>query len=156
LFSRLKSKNVKIKTYRTIILPVVLYGRETWSSMLMKEYRLRAFENRVLRKIFGFKRVEVVRGWRKLNNEELNSLFSSPNIITVVKSRMMRCVGHVSRMGEMRKAYKILIGKSEGKRPSRRPRCRQGDILKWILGKLGFGVWIGFIWLRIGTSGGLL
>ena len=87
------SKNLKIKIYRTIILPVVLYGCETWSMTLREERRLRVFENRVLRRIFGSKRDEVTGEWKKLHNEELN-------IVWVVKSRRMRWAGHVARMGE--------------------------------------------------------
>ena len=79
------SKNLKIKIYRNIILPVVLYGCETWSLTLREECRLRVFENRVLRRIFGPKRDEVIREWRTLHNEELNDLYSSPNIGQVVK-----------------------------------------------------------------------
>ena len=81
------SKNLKIKIYRTIILPVVLYGCETWSLTLREERRLRVFENRVFRRIFGPKRDEVTEEWRKLHNEELNDLYSSPNIVRVIKSR---------------------------------------------------------------------
>jgi hypothetical protein len=78
LSSRLLSRNVKVKIYKTTILPVVLYGCETRSLMLIEEHRLRVFENRVLRRIFGLKRVEVTGEWRKLHNEELHNLFSSP------------------------------------------------------------------------------
>ena len=81
------SKNLKIKIYRTIILPVVLYGCETWSLKLREERRLRVFENRVLRRVFGPKRDEVTGEWRKLHNEELNDMYSLPNIVRVVKSR---------------------------------------------------------------------
>jgi hypothetical protein len=98
LSSRLLSKNVKIRIYKTIILPVVLYGCETWSLTLKGEHRLRVFENRVPRRIFGPKRDEVI-GWRKLHNEELHNLFSSPSIIRMVKSRM-RWAGACSRQGE--------------------------------------------------------
>jgi hypothetical protein len=90
---------VKIKIYKTIILPVVLYGCETLSLTLRKEHRLRVFENRVLRRIFGPKRDEVTCGWRKLHNEELHGLYSSPSIIRVIKARRMRWAGHVARMG---------------------------------------------------------
>ena len=83
LSSSLLSKNLKIKIYRTIILPVVLYGCETWSPTLREERRLRVFENRVLRRIFGPKRDEVTGEWRRLHNEELNVLSSSPNIVRV-------------------------------------------------------------------------
>jgi hypothetical protein len=80
-------------------LPVVLYGSETWSLTLREKHRLRVFENRVLRRIFGPKRNDVTGEWRKLHNEELHDLYSSPNIIRVVKSRTMRWAGHVARMG---------------------------------------------------------
>jgi hypothetical protein len=87
LSSRLLSRNVKVKIYKTIILPVVLYGCETWSLTLREEYKLRVFENSVLRRIFGPKRDEVTGEWRKLHNEELYNLYSSPDIIRQVKSR---------------------------------------------------------------------
>ena len=88
--SRLLSKNLKIKIYRTIILPVVLYGCETWSLTLREEHRLRVSENRVLRRVFGPKRDKVTGEWRKLHNEELNDLYSLPNVVWVVKLRRMR------------------------------------------------------------------
>jgi hypothetical protein len=94
------SKNTKIRVYRIIILPVVLYGCETWSPTLREEQRLRVFENRVLRRIFVPKGVEATGDWRRLHNEELNDLFSSPNIIRVFKSKRMSWAGHVSRMGK--------------------------------------------------------
>jgi hypothetical protein len=93
------SRNVKVIIYKTIILPVVLYGCETWSLTLREEDRLRVFENRVLRRIFGPKRDEVTVEWRKLNNEELHNLYSLPDIIKHNKSRRMRWAGHVARMG---------------------------------------------------------
>jgi hypothetical protein len=100
LSSRLLSRNVMVKIYKTIILPFVLYGCETLSLTLREENRLRVFENRVLRRIFGPKRDEVTGEWRKLHSEELHILYSSPDIIRQVKSRRMRWAGHVARMGE--------------------------------------------------------
>ena len=100
LSSRLLSKNLKTKIYRTIILPVVLYGCEAWSLTAREERKLRVFENMVLRRIFGPRRDEVTGEWRRLHNEELNGLYSSSNIVRVIKSRRMRWAGHVARMGE--------------------------------------------------------
>ena len=126
LFSRLLSKNLKaryiyiyiyIYIYRTIILSIVLYGCETLSLTLREERILRVFENMVLRRIFGMRSEEVTEEWRKLHNEELNNLYSSPNIVRVIKSRRMRWAGHVARMGEERGVYMVLVGKPEGKRP---------------------------------------
>jgi hypothetical protein len=102
------SKNVKIRKYKTIIMSVVLYGCETWSLTLREEHRLRVFENMVLRRIFGPKRDEETGGWRKLRNEELRDLYSSPSIIRMIKSRRMRWAGHVARMGEKKNAYRLL------------------------------------------------
>jgi hypothetical protein len=88
------------------------------------------FENRVIRRIFGPKRDEVAGDCRKLHNEELHNLYASPSIIRMIKSRMMRLTGHVARMGAMRNAYRILVGKPEGKRPLGRPRRRWVDNIK--------------------------
>jgi hypothetical protein len=99
LSSRLPSKNVTTRICKTIILPVVLYGCETWSLTSREEHKLRVFENRVLRRIFGPKRDRVTGGWRKLHNEELHNLYSSPSIIRIIKSKRMRWAGHMARMG---------------------------------------------------------
>ena len=139
LSSSLLSKNLKIKIYRTIILPVVLYGCETWSLTLREERRLRVFENRVLRRIFEPKRDEVTGEWRKLHNEDLNNLYSSPNILRVIKSRRMRWAGHVARMGEGRGVYRVLVGKPEGRRPLGRPRRRWEDNVRMDLREVGCG-----------------
>jgi hypothetical protein len=115
------SKNLKIRIYKMIIFPVVLYGCETWSLTLREEHTLRVFENRVLR-IFGLKGNEVTGEWRKLHNEGLCDLYSSPSIIRIIKSRRKRWAGHVARMGEKRNAYRLLVGKPEVKRPLGRQR----------------------------------
>jgi hypothetical protein len=120
--SCLISKNLNIKIYKTIILPVVLYGCKTWSLTLREEYRLRIFENRMLR-IFGPKREEE-RLWRKFHNDELHSLYSSSIIVRGSKLREMRWAGYVAHMGEERGVYRILVGRPEGKRPLGRSRCR--------------------------------
>jgi hypothetical protein len=96
------------------------------------------FENRVLRRIFGPKRDEATGEWR-LYNEELNDLYSSPNIIRAIKSRRMRCAGHVARMGGKRGAYRILVGRPEGRRPLGRPRRRWEDNIKMDLQDMGCG-----------------
>jgi hypothetical protein len=133
------------RIYKTTILPVVLYGCETWSLTLREEHRLRVSENRVLRRIFGPKRDEVTGEWRKLHNEELCNLYSSPSIIRIIKLRRMRWAGHVARMGEKRNAYRLLVGKQEGKRPLGRPRCRWVDNIRMGLGEVGWSDvdWIG-------------
>ena len=100
LSSGLVSKNLKINIYRIIILSVVLYGCETWSLKLRKECKLRVFQNKALRSIFGPKMDEVAGEWRKLHNEELNDLYCSPNIVWVIKSRRMKWAGHVACIGE--------------------------------------------------------
>jgi hypothetical protein len=147
--SRLLSRNVKVKIYKTIILPVVLYWCETWSLTLREEHRLRVFENRVLRRVFGPKRDEVTGEWRKLHNEELHNLYSSPDFIRQIKSRQMRWAGHVERMGDERKLYKVLVGKPEGKRPLGRPRRRWEDEIRMDLG----GDWLGECGLHSTGSG---
>jgi hypothetical protein len=112
--------------------------------------------DRVLRKIFGPKRDEVIGDWRRLHNGELNDLHTSPNIIRVIKSRRMRWAGHVAHMGEGRRAYRILVGRPDGRRPLGRPRHRLKDNIKMDLQEVLWGAWTGLIWLRIGTGCGLL
>jgi hypothetical protein len=128
-------------------------GKKHRSLILREEHRVRVFENRVLRKIFGPKRDEETGGWRKLHNKELHNLCSSSS---VTKSRWMRWAGHVARMGEKRNVYRILVGKPEGKRPLKRPRHRWADNNKMDLREIGWDRvdWIGLVWLRIGISGG--
>jgi len=118
---------------------VVLYGCETWSLTLREERRLRVFENRGLRTLFGPKRVEARGKWRKLHNEELNDLYFLPNIVRVIKSRRMKWVGHVARMMEERGVYRILVGKPEGKRPLGRTGRRWEDNIKMDLQEVGCG-----------------
>ena len=130
---------VKQKMYRTIILPVVLYGCETWSLTLREERKLRVFENMVLRRVFGPRRDEVTGEWRRLHNEELNDLYPSPNIVRVIKSRRMRLAVHVARMGEERGPYRVLVGKPERKRPLGRPRRRWVDNIRMDLQEVGCG-----------------
>ena len=154
--SSLLSKNLKLKIYRTIILPVILHGCETWSLTLREERRLRVFENRVLRRVFGPKRDEVTGEWRKLHNEELSDLYSLPYIVRVVKSRRMRWAGHVARMGDGRGVHRVLVRKPEGKRRLGRPRLRLEDNIKMDLQEVARGVGTGWSWLRIGTGGGHL
>jgi len=146
-------KNIKIQIYRTTFLPVA--GCETWSLTLKNGRRLRLFENTVLRKIFGAQRDEVTGEWRTIHNEELYDLYCLPNIVRVTKTRRMRWAGHVARMGEMRGAYRVLVGKPLGKRPLGRLNCGGRIILKWIFKKWD-GAWNGLIWLRTGTSDGVL
>jgi hypothetical protein len=118
-----------------------MYGCETWSLTLREEHRLRVFENRMLKRIFGPKREE----WRKLHNEELCDLYSSPSIIRIIESKRMRLVSHVAQIGEKRSAYGLLLGKPEGKRPLGRPRRRWVDNIRMDLGEVEWGDvgWIG-------------
>ena len=107
------------------------YGCETWSLTLREERRLRVFENKVLRKIFGPKKDEITGECRKLHNAELHASYYLPNIIRSLKSRRLRWTGHVARLEQSRNAYRVLVGKPEGKRPLGRPRPRW-EILGWI------------------------
>ena len=112
---------------------------------------LRVFENRVLRRIFGPKRDEKTGEWIQLHKEELNELYFSPNITRVIKSRRMRWIEHVARMGESRGVYRFLVGKREGRRPLGRRRRRLEDNIKMDLQEVGRETWTGLIWLKIGT-----
>ena len=118
---------------------VVLYGCETWSLTLQEERKLRVFENMVLRRIFEPRRDEVTGEWTRLHNEGLNDLYSSPNIVWVIKSRRMRWAGHVVHMGEERGVYRVLLGKLEGRRPLGRPRRRWVDNIRMDLQEVGCG-----------------
>jgi hypothetical protein len=113
---------------------------KTWSLTVREEHKLRVFENRVLRRIFGPKRDGVMGGWRKLHNEELHNLYSLPSIIRIIKSRRMRWEGHVARMGEKRNVCRLLVGKPEGKRPLGRLRRRWIDNIKMDLLEIGLSV----------------
>ena len=134
--------------------PVVLYGCETWSLTLRDKRKLRVFENMMLRRIFGPRRDEVTGEWRRLHNEELNDLYSSLNIVRVIKSRRMGWTGHVARIGEERRC----IGSWWGNR-------KEGDhwedlgadgwiILGWIFWRWDVDIWTGLDWPRIETGGG--
>jgi hypothetical protein len=115
------------------------FNVETWSLTLREERRVRVFENRVLRRVFGSKRNEVTGEWRKLHNEEFSDLYSLPNIVRVVKSRRMRWAGHVALMGEARGVHRVLMGKPEGKRPLGRPRRRWEGNIKTDIQEVGGG-----------------
>jgi len=111
-------------------LPIVLYRCETWSLTLREELTLRLSENRVVRILFGPKRDELTGVWRKLHNEELNNLYHSLNIFPLIKSRRMKWAGHVASKEESRDIYRVLVGKSEGKRPHGRPRSNWEDNIR--------------------------
>jgi hypothetical protein len=105
---------------------------------LREERRLRVFENRVLRRVFGSKRDEVAGEWKKLHNEELNDLHPSPNVVRVIISRRIKWVEHVARMRERRDVYRVLVGEPEGKRPLGRPSRRWEDNIKMDLQEVGW------------------
>jgi hypothetical protein len=131
LFSRLiPKKKLKIKIYKTEILPVVLYGSETWSLTLEEEHRPRVSENKMLRR-------EEHGWWRKLHNDDLHSLYSSPDVVRVIKSRRMRWAGHVARSVDGRGVYTVLVGRLEGKRPLGRSRRRWKDNIKMDFREIG-------------------
>jgi hypothetical protein len=123
---------------------------------LREEYMLRLFENRVLRRIFDPKRYEVTGEWRKLHFGELNDLYSSPAVIQWIESRRMIWAGHIARMGERRDAYRVFVGKHEGKSPLERLKCRWEGNIKMDLQEVEWAAWTGLMWLRLGTVGGHL
>jgi hypothetical protein len=152
----LRSEKISLKAHRIIILPVVLYGCENWSLTLREERSLRVFDSRVLRKISGPKRDEVTGEWRKLHNEGLSDLSSSPSIIRVNRSRRTRWAGNVARVGEMRDVYMVLVWKLEGKRPRGRSRRKCEDNIKLNLQEVECG---GMEWIDLAKDrkcGGLL
>ena len=138
---------------RYIILPVVLYGCETWSLTMTDERRLRVFENRVLTRIYGPMRDEVTWEWK---NYIMRSLYCSPNIVRVIKPRRMRWAGHVACMGQRRGIYRVLVGKPEGKDQLGDPGLDGRMILERIFRKWDVGVWTGSSWLRMSTGSGYL
>ena len=135
-----------IKIYRTIILPIVVYGCETWSLTFREQRRLRVFENRALRGILGPKRDGVTEEWKKLHNVKLNDLYCSPTIARVIKSRRMKWAMYIARMRERRGVYRILVGKPEGKRPLGTPRHRWEDNNNMDHQEVGCG---GMDWLEL-------
>jgi hypothetical protein len=144
-----------LKTFQlNLVKPVVLYGCETWSLTLREERRVRVFEKRVFRRIFGPKRDKVTREWRKLHNEELNGPYPSSNIVQVIKSRRMRWAGHVAHIGERRGIYGVLWGNLRGRDHLEDPSIDGRIILRWIFRKWDVGVWTGLSRFRIGAGGG--
>ena len=131
--------NSLMKIFQVLYIHSVYSTCETWSLTRREERKLRVFENMVLWRIFGPRRDEVTGEWRRLHNEELNDLYSSPNIVQVIKSIIMRWVGHVARMGEERGVHRFLVGKPEGRRPLGRPRCRWVDNIRLDLQEVGCG-----------------
>jgi hypothetical protein len=121
------------------------YWCETWSLILREEHRLKVFENRMLRRMFGTRKDQVTGGWRELHNEELHDLYFSPSLIGMIKLRGSGCAGHLRRMGEERNVYRLLVGKAEGKRPLGGPRHRRVDSINMDLLEIAWGGvdWIG-------------
>ncbi|KAJ4432464.1 hypothetical protein ANN_21083 [Periplaneta americana] len=135
LSSSLLSKNLKVRIYKTVILPVVLYGCETWTLALREEHRLRVFENKCLGKYLGLRGMKLQENGESYTTQNCKH---SPDIIGNIKSRRLRWAGHVARMGEPRNAYSVLVGKPEGKRPLGRPRRRWEDNIKMDLREVGY------------------
>jgi hypothetical protein len=140
---RILYKNLKIKIYETIISPVLFYACEAWSLTLRKAHRLRIFENRILRRIFGPKR-DSNGEWKRLQNEELHSLYRSPNIVSVIKSKRLKWTGHVARMEEGRSTSKLLSAKPTGKIFFRESRRRWEDNIRMDLEEIciNSGNWV--------------
>jgi len=143
LSSSLLSKYIKIKTYRTVILRVVVFEREIWSLTLTEEYRLRVF---VLRRTCGSKRDEVTGEWRRQHNEELSDLYCLPNIFRVIKWRRMSWARHIACVGESKDVYRVLVGKLEGERPLGRPRRGWEGNTEMDLQEVGCG---GMDWIEL-------
>jgi hypothetical protein len=152
---RLIPKNINIKIYKTVILPVVSYGCETWSLTLREEHGLRVFKNRVLRRIFGAKREED-GSWRKLHNDEPHSLYSSPNTVRAIKSRRMWWAGHVVRMGRGVVFTGFWLGGPKARDHLEDLGVGGRITLEWTLGRQESMGRNGFSWLQIGSSGGLV
>jgi hypothetical protein len=154
--SHLLSKNIETRMYKTVVLPLVLYGCETWSLTSREEHRLGMFENRVLKRIFGQRMNEGIGGRRRLHEEEPHYLYSSSSIVRIIKLRRMRWAELVARMVEKRNTYRLLVGKPEGRRHLRRPRHRWVDNVRMIFEMWDGVMWTGLVWLRIGTGGEFL
>ena len=154
LFSSLPSENIQIKTFRTVILSVVLYGCETWFFTLREEHRLRVLENMVLRKIFGPKRDEVTGHWRRLHEDGPYALYSSPNIIRVIKSRSIVWKGVRSPYEDRRGACRVLARRPDGRNHLEELDVDERIILKWIFKKWDEESWTGLLCLRTGTCSG--
>jgi hypothetical protein len=145
LSSNIIHKKLKTKIYKRVILSVVLHVCGTWSLTLKEEHRLRVFENRVLKRIFGTKREED-GSWRKLHNDGLHSLYSLPNNIRMINSRRMRWAGHVALMEEGKGVYRVLVGRPEGTRALGTPRRRWDDNIRMDLSEIGID---GANWIRL-------